>query len=149
MCAIREIVGDIWKYHQRGSYVVITTNLITDRKGNAVMGAGIALQAAEKFPDIKRIYGKYLREGYKMMSVPQYRLFLLPTKIHWKQPSNLELIEEGLDALVVWSKSLDPSPYVALPRIGCGLGKLDWNTQVRPIVEKYLSTPNFAVINPF
>lgn len=143
---MREIHGSLWDYWQKGSIVVVTTNCMTDLKGNAIMGAGVALQAAERFPDLPKIYGRHLREGYKVMSVPQYRLFLLPTKDDWKQSSKLELIEEGLHALVLWAEAFTPQPYVVLPKIGCGLGLLDWETQVKPIMDRILVGNNYAVI---
>ncbi len=39
---MREIVGDLWVYHDRGAIVAVPTNGATNRAGWAVMGAGCA-----------------------------------------------------------------------------------------------------------
>jgi hypothetical protein len=60
-----------------------------------------------------------------------------PTKKHWRQPSQLQWIVEGLQDLrrVIDEKSIHS---IALPPLGAGNGGLDWG-EVRPIVEKSLS----------
>ena len=47
--------------------------------------------------------------------------FFLPTKMHWREPSRLEWIEEGLDNL---TEQLDPTSSwrikrLAIPALGC------------------------------
>ncbi|NRH21578.1 hypothetical protein HOO68_06065 [Candidatus Gracilibacteria bacterium] len=34
-----------------------------------------------------------------------------------------------------------------LPHVGCGNGGLDWKTDVRPVIEQYLTVP-YVVIQP-
>ena len=58
---MREVVGDIWDYHAKGHWVGITTNAVTKENGEAVMGRGIALQAAQRFPLLARQLGAKLR----------------------------------------------------------------------------------------
>ena len=63
----------------------------------------------------------------------------LPTKDHWKDPSTLSYIELGLIDLK--SKLLDINNVIhsiAIPKIGCGLGGLDW-TEVKSLIESILS----------
>jgi hypothetical protein len=57
---MQELVGNIWDHHQDG-WIVVTTNGIIKSNGDAVMGAGIALEAARKFPDLPRQLGDRLR----------------------------------------------------------------------------------------
>lgn len=153
--SLRIAHGDIWKYHEKGAWAVITTNTQTKRTGEAVMGRGIALQASQRFPDLALRYGAYLLDPDPQAPppdlpwlVPEHRLVLFPTKIDWRDPSKLELIKENLAFFTqeLWRAWVDAAldrpvnsgPYVAFPPLGCGNGGLDWTTQVRPLMEQYL-----------
>ena len=61
-----------------------------------------------------------------------------PTKRDWKDPSSLELIEAGLQTFVRNYKKYNIKS-ITFPKLGCGLGGLDWETQVRPLMAKLLS----------
>ena len=64
-------------------------------------------------------------------------MLLFPTKKHWRNPSKLEYIEQGLIKFVEnWDKLGANS--IAFPRLGCGNGGLNWDV-VRPLMEKYLN----------
>jgi O-acetyl-ADP-ribose deacetylase (regulator of RNase III) len=109
-----------------------------------VMGKGIALMFKEAFPNNFRAYAeavkrKEVRIGH--MFVTENRAFdgpkwliNFPTKKHWRQPSKLEWVIEGLQDLrrVVEEKRIQS---IALPPLGCGNGGLDWS-EVRPEVER-------------
>jgi hypothetical protein len=60
-----------------------------------------------------------------------------PTKKHWRSPSDVEYIEAGLETFV-----RDYAKYgissVSFPQLGCGNGELDWEQQVKPVMEKHL-----------
>lgn len=108
-----------------------------------VMGKGIAA-------DFKKIYPKMFEE-YKALcengKLDIGELFLyktsnkwvlnFPTKKHWKSPSTVEYIEKGLQKLIEQATKLQLTD-IAMPKLGCGNGGLDWEKQVKPIVEKYL-----------
>lgn len=107
-----------------------------------VMGKGLALQFKRAFPANFDAYVQACRDG----RVRPGRIFAtqfgdhrwilnFPTKRHWREPSQLEDIHSGLDALVRVIVELNLTS-VALPPLGCGNGGLDWAT-VRPlIIEK-------------
>jgi len=107
-----------------------------------VMGKGIALQFKQAFPDIFKQYAKDCKAGNvqigKMHVVPVEGLtnpkyiIHFPTKKHWRHPSKLSYIEEGLDDLVQVVQTLDVES-IALPPLGCGNGGLDWSV-VRPLI---------------
>jgi O-acetyl-ADP-ribose deacetylase (regulator of RNase III) len=57
-----------------------------------------------------------------------------PTKYHWKIPSDYQIIEDGLVALVKVIQERKIAS-IAIPALGCGLGGLHWK-KVRPMIEK-------------
>jgi len=157
---MREETGDLWEYHANGWWVVIPTNKQIRRNGSAVMGAGLALEAAKRFPGIEYEYGWRLKQdNYCYLPAQEKRLILLPTKEHWKNPSSLTLIESGcleLRKRLLWVKERcwveSPGGRVtgsfkgiALPRLGCGLGGLRWEA-VCPIMGRILTDDCFVVV---
>jgi hypothetical protein len=139
--------GDLWSYHQQGYWVVIPTNCQRRPDGTAVMGAGLALQAAKRYPCLSWTYGQELRRGGQYRLEPGDRLVLLPTKRHWKDPSDPELIRSGCQWLAGVAAHYSGHQF-AVPLLGCGLGGLDWETQVRPILEEILTDDRFVVVIP-
>ena len=109
-----------------------------------VMGKGIALMFKEAFPDNFLAYSDAAKRqeiGIGRMFVTETRflqgpkwLINFPTKKHWRNPSKLEWIVEGLRDLtrVIEEKGIRS---IALPPLGCGNGGLDW-AEVRPEVER-------------
>lgn len=111
-----------------------------------VMGKGIALQFKETFPDNFKAYeaavkrnevkvGSMFVTELNRMDGLRY-IINFPTKEHWRSPSKLSYIEEGLADLrrFIVEKSLQS---IALPPLGCGNGGLDWAT-VKPMITKSL-----------
>ena len=140
-----EQTGDIWLAAGFNDWPVITTNGSLRRDGSAVMGRGIALEAAERFPQLPILLGERLkREGNQVFIWFQFGLFTFPTKELYHQPSPIELIENGCKTLVNMVEHYRIKSDVMLPRLGCGNGRLKWK-QVRPIVEKYLKGDQFIV----
>jgi hypothetical protein len=137
--------GDLWTYRRPGCLVVIPTNMQVKQNGLAVMGGGLAKQAADRYPTLPGHYGNCLRAGIPRTLFKLCGLLLLPTKDHWRDPSDLELIRVGCEWLIA---STSPNTQVALPQLGCGLGGLDWETQVRPILEEILTDDRFVVVIP-
>lgn len=63
---------------------------------------------------------------------PGHWILLFPTKVHWKDLAELEYVESGLAAFRrTYTKKGITS--VAFPKLGCGLGGLDWNDARRSI----------------
>jgi O-acetyl-ADP-ribose deacetylase (regulator of RNase III)/uncharacterized protein YwgA len=134
--------GDMFK--SKAEAIVNTVNCV------GVMGKGVALRFRHEWPENFQAYKKvcdekWLRPGRLFVfrrgdllekAVPKY-LVNFPTKVHWKNKSQLSYIEEGLDALVVEIERLDIRS-IAMPPLGCGNGGLDWR-DVRPIIERKLA----------
>jgi len=111
-----------------------------------VMGKGIALMFKERFPDIFKDYAaackaKEVQTGHMFVTAtnqlhgPRFVIHF-PTKRHWRHPSKLEWIVEGLADLkrVITEQDIRS---IALPPLGSGNGKLDW-AEVRPLIEQHL-----------
>jgi O-acetyl-ADP-ribose deacetylase (regulator of RNase III) len=111
-----------------------------------VMGKGIALMFKEAFPANFRAYelackqeevkiGRMFVTENPTFEGPQW-IINFPTKKHWRQPSRLEWIIEGLKDLrrVIEEKQIRS---VALPPLGSGNGGLDWN-DVREEIQSIL-----------
>ncbi len=111
-----------------------------------VMGKGIALAFKKAFPENFEFYYKAFQEGKlevgKMLVFPTQQMFPkyiinFPTKKHWRHPSKYEYIREGIINLVKVIKE-NNIQSIAIPPLGCGNGKLDWNI-VRSMIEESLS----------
>lgn len=136
---MREVTGNIWMV--ACDAIVIPTNGDVNRHGEAVMGRGLALQAARRYPLLPKVLAHLMRElGNCVLDAyrPRHCPFIVtfPVKHHWHEPAQLYLIERSARELVALA---DHHEYgrVALPRVGCGNGALDW-ADVRPIMERYL-----------
>lgn len=107
-----------------------------------VMGKGIALEFKNKYPEMFKLYQKKCEDksfdnGKLLLWKKDDKWILLfPTKKHWRSPSQIFYIEEGLEKFVRTYEKLGIES-IAFPKLGCGNGGLDWN-EVRPIMEKYL-----------
>jgi O-acetyl-ADP-ribose deacetylase (regulator of RNase III) len=111
------------------------------------MRKGFALMFRDTFPANTAAYLEAVRTGevrVGRMFVTENRtpggpawIVNFPTKKHWRNPSKLEWIREGLRDLVrvVTERNI---PSVALPPCGCGSGGLDWAV-VRREIEGELS----------
>ncbi|WJY26612.1 MULTISPECIES: type II toxin-antitoxin system antitoxin DNA ADP-ribosyl glycohydrolase DarG [Sporosarcina] len=109
-----------------------------------VMGKGIALQFKQAFPDVFKQYAKDCKAGQvrvgRMHVVPVHGLAApkyvinFPTKKHWRNPSELTYIQEGLRDLVQIIQELNLQS-IAIPPLGCGNGGLEWPVVRTAIVE--------------
>jgi O-acetyl-ADP-ribose deacetylase (regulator of RNase III) len=108
-----------------------------------VMGKGLALEVKKRFPDVYRRYRKACKRGQlgigklQLVKTPAAWVLNFPTKRHWRGPSNLPDIEEGLKKFVSTYKR-KAITSIAFPPLGCGAGGLKWE-DVKPVMEKYLA----------
>lgn len=108
-----------------------------------VMGKGLAQAFRDREP---AMFAAYKRICDQKALVPG-KLWLwrgrgswvlnFPTKMHWRNPSKIEWIEQGL-AKFVSAYEAQGITEISFPLLGCGNGGLDWN-DVRPVMEHYLS----------
>jgi hypothetical protein len=121
---MRELQADLWTIEADARCV--TTNGIVRRDGQLVMGAGIALQAIRRYPDIGRRLGKLVKEGgNRPYYLADIGIISFPTKHDWRNNSDLGLIVTSAAYLIVIASEHNLST-IALTRPGCGLGGLCW-----------------------
>lgn len=113
--------------------VVNTVNCV------GVMGKGIALAYKKAYPEMYKDYRERCQRGEVKLGFPYcYKLYgnrwvlNFPTKGHWKQWSQTEDIEAGLEHLLQNFKKWGITS-IAIPPLGCGNGGLDWN-DVFPLI---------------
>ncbi len=129
---------NIWNFYDAGDWICITTNSYVKTNGELTMGRGIARDAINRFFGIAYGLGQAVKKHGNIPLVnTKYRLITLPTKVHWSEDANLELIEESLKTLIQMVTKLGLQK-IYLPRPGCGNGNLDWELVVKPLCEQYL-----------
>jgi O-acetyl-ADP-ribose deacetylase (regulator of RNase III) len=122
-----------------------------------VMGKGVALMFKEAFPDNFKAYqraceakevqlGKMFVTERSSLIGPKW-IINFPTKGHWKYPSKIEWVEQGLDDLkkIILDKNIRS---IAVPPLGSGNGGLDW-TVVRQLIDQKLSSLPDTIVMVF
>jgi O-acetyl-ADP-ribose deacetylase (regulator of RNase III) len=142
---IQFIKGDI--FNSNAQCLINPVNCV------GVMGKGLALEFKQRFPEMYQFYklqcangllhiGQIAFYGYKVEQFPIICLF--PTKRHWKEPSTLEILETSLRAFIKYAPEMKIAT-VAFPKIGSGLGGLNFDLHVLPLMELYLTNSPFNV----
>lgn len=124
----------------RAQALVNTVNTV------GVMGKGIALMFKERFDDNYRQYAAACKAGQVQtghMFITELSEFdgprwiiNFPTKQHWRSPSQLEWVIEGLQDLRRFLIKNEVKS-IAIPPLGAGNGGLNWE-QVKPEIERAL-----------
>lgn len=126
-------------FNSDANYFVDPCNLM------GTSGKGLALQVKRRYPQSERIYQIICKSGKfdigDILQVPtddnKFILFF-PTKKHWKDPSEYEYIERGLDSLKYHCQDIPKNSIVAVPQLGCGLGGLKWD-KVHDLIRQNLN----------
>lgn len=142
---MKEMRGDLWDFWEQGRWVCVPTNGVLDSRGQAVMGAGVAKQAMLLFPALPKQLGERISGWGNHVFVFPCGVITFPTKHDWKDPADLELIQQSCRELSSLGLFLYGDIY--LPRPGCGLGGLDYDSQVRPILLKNLGGRVVVITN--
>lgn len=111
-----------------------------------VMGKGLALAMRNRFSGLMEHYKNLCEDGnlyigkvatYEVQNSDK-QVLLFPTKEHWRSPSELEFVEEGLIYLSKNYKSLGITSLAIIP-LGCGLGGLSYTKEVKALMYQYLN----------
>lgn len=120
-----------------------------------VMGKGIALQFKRAYPEMFHAYVSACKAGEveigKMhvwhtgsLSGPRF-VINFPTKRHWRAPSRMEYVTDGLEDLVRVIRE-EGIESIAVPPLGAGNGGLEWS-MVRPRISSALDAlPDVRVL---
>ena len=148
-----ELIGNynIFDLPQNGEAICVTTNGVVKQDGHAVMGAGIALQANQKF-NLSAKLGYYITVygnrafnlGMHQDGNRYYTVFTIPTKHDWKNDSDINLICKSCQQLVEMCNKFGIFKCY-LTRPGCGHGNLNWEHTVKPWLEQILDD-RFVVV---
>lgn len=135
-------------FASKADILVCPVNLVP-----GVMGKGLALEFAKRWPDLKRSHAECINRSVLLINKPVFvgieqQVIFIATKRHWRNPSNLPDLELALGGLrkllgTAANAILAAHPAfkgwsIAIPALGCGLGKLEWSA-VRPMILAYLA----------
>lgn len=109
------------------------------------LGTGLALKISTKWPDVQQQFKKYTRNNsYSggdifVVSPDENRPGVIyiatqPDMYH----ATRNYLNRGLRNLVKYCTKHNIDS-VSLPKIGAGLGKLDWETEVKPLMIEHLT----------
>ena len=148
---MKETHGDLWSFLDPSTwtYVAIPTNGVVKANGEAVMGKGVALQAATRFSTLAFRLGAFIRDyGNQVYYFEDLSLFTFPTKHHWRNPSDLALIKLSAYQLSD-SDELCTFDTIYLPEVGCGKStdQLSWEKEVGPLLSTILDD-RFIIVHP-
>ncbi|MEQ8453963.1 MAG: macro domain-containing protein [Sandaracinaceae bacterium] len=105
------------------------------------MGRGIAVEFRKRFPEMYDIYKKQCRDGrFTLGDVFCWQseavtVFNLGTQKSWRTKAELWAVERAVERMVEQARALGIQ-RIGLPRIGAGLGGLQWEAEVRPLLER-------------
>lgn len=108
--------------------------------GDMALGAGVALQIEQKFGCKKKL--RQLAEIEGRTRLPVGRCYItdgvghLVTKERYFHKPSIWSLEAALDSLCVYVRD-NHIRQIAMPRIGCGLDRLDWSQVSRLIKDVF------------
>lgn len=134
--AIKHIRGNI--FNSKCQTIVNTVNCV------GVMGKGIALVYKLRYPNMFKEYKEHCKN--RLLTTGSLWLYTrqenapwilnFPTKFHWKYPSKIEWIEQGLKKFIDTYEGKGITS-VAFPLLGTHNGGLDVN-EVKYLMDHYL-----------
>lgn len=139
-----EVFGDAWELSKNHTLcITVNNNVRIDNR--AVMGRGIAKQAATRFPKVPFILADHILDkrvpmvfwlGKFGIYPDWWDLIAFPTKYNFWEKSSLELIKQSVEELDnLCHADVYKDEAIFLPRPGCSNGGLDWK-DVKPLLEK-------------
>lgn len=152
---MRLVIGDMWSALSSSHIFAVTTNGQLKKDGSLIMGAGIAGQVAERYPDVPKLAGKHIvwscdnpsvvddyfveiheqKYRYGFLQLPNTSVALFQTKLDVYADAKISLIERSVEGLMKaikkFSQKNNAYPVVNLNFPGIGLGGLSEH-QVMP-----------------
>jgi hypothetical protein len=139
---MREAILDLWDFPT--AWRAVTTNGCVKSDGTCTMGAGVAKQVRDRIPGFDAWLGRVVSQyGNRVFINLDHGWVTYPTKYHWADPSDMNLIRiSAIQLMEVVAKY--QLPYVLLPRPGCDNGGLSWG-DVKPVISSILDHRVIAV----
>jgi O-acetyl-ADP-ribose deacetylase (regulator of RNase III) len=140
------------EYIERGDIFTSAAQvLVCPTNAGGVMGNGLAYAFRMKVPRLFYQYRAHCKAHNPDDMAPfvfdayEYVVYCLHTKKKWWLNSSKEIIRDGLLKLIQWctDKGIES---VAMPALGCGKGGLDFNKEVKPLIEELLKESDMDVI---
>ena len=108
-----------------------------------VTGDSATAEFATRFPDMYQLYREHCNAGRLhighlwLYRTPGRWVLNFPTTACWRSSSEIEYIRAGLQKFVATyqQRGIDS---ISFPSLGWDSGQLDFDTQVRPLMEQYL-----------
>ncbi len=109
-----------------------------------VSGAGLAKVFKRRYPNAVRAYERAAKAGAVCVGALLFpektpdgkQILFFPTKDHWRDPSEMRWISDGLGRFAEIYREFDVTS-VAFPALGCGNGGLEWR-EVKRIMTWHL-----------
>lgn len=133
--------GDILKDSDNlpdATFIVIPVNTV------GTMGKGLAKQFGDKHPSVRKTYRNMcqfnqISRGGDIFIIKDFIMFA--TKENWRRPSKYSYIAKGLENIIdhfcdISNERLNGVLTIKIPKLGCGLGGLDYNI-VKTIYEEF------------
>lgn len=171
---MKDLLGeDLFEQIATSDAICITTNCTLSEDGTNPMGGGSAGAAARRWPELPEIYGNYLKttpnvpvvlgwvdkndpENFvSLFSSPEdmmdfdgdecCAIVAFPTMHDISEPADADLVFHSAVLLAELADHFGWK-HVVLGRPGCGIGGLDYDTQVKPELEEIFDD-RFTVIH--
>jgi O-acetyl-ADP-ribose deacetylase (regulator of RNase III) len=124
--------------------------LVCPTNASGVMGNGLAYAFRMRIP---RLFDRYRRhckthdpdEMFPYIFNAKYCIvYCLHTKKKWWMDSSTAIVRDGLLKLIDWC-ARNNIESVAMPALGCGKGGLDFDKDLKPLVEELLKESSMDV----
>jgi len=142
---MREMQVDIWSYQGQAA-IAITTNGSLTLDGRAIMGKGVAKQAAERFPELRHQLGRLLQVRGNHVHELMPGLVSFPVEETPYSLPELRLIRRSAEELRLLADQCGWT-QVLVPRPGCGGGGMRWQ-EVQPVLEEFFDDRFIVVFAP-
>lgn len=129
--------GDMFDMWGNTDLFLFTSNPTVNKDGLAVMGRGIAKQVADRCPEIRKEFGRFLSDPVLSYNCDRLGIFdgqlvgYFMVKSHWRNQASTHIIAESMTQLYHMALAYD---RVDLNFPGIGNGKLK-REDVLPIIE--------------
>ncbi|MCA1021550.1 macro domain-containing protein [Halobacillus litoralis] len=111
---------------------------------DAAMGAGIAKEFVKQFPELKQLRKGHQYNEHVGGCMLIDRVFNLITKERYFDKPTYASLEQSLCSLKLLMQSNNVK-RLAIPKIGCGLDRLEWN-KVKAIIEEVFKDLDVKIV---